>query len=319
MSVSSQCRFVLIGAAGYIAPRHMKAIRDLGGQLVAALDPNDSVGVIDSYFPDAEFFKSLEELSVFLDKERQGGRTIDYVSICSPNHLHEAHIRFGLKAGANVICEKPLVLDVAALDGLAAMERETGRRVASVLQLRLHPSIMALREKVRRSERRYQVDLSYITSRGRWYHASWKGNEGKSGGVCANIGVHFFDMLSFVFGKVEDSEANLREHSRCAGTLRLERADVRWFLSIDRDDLPEAAHGKSTFRAIVIDGEELEFSDGFTELHTETYREIISGGGYGLDAVRPSIELVSDFRAQPIVTVRPPHTFSPEKRDLEGY
>ncbi|MCG6121924.1 MAG: Gfo/Idh/MocA family oxidoreductase [Microvirga sp.] len=295
--------FALIGAAGYIAPRHMTAIKTVGGDLLVAFDPNDSVGVIDSHFPDAHFFTEFERFDRHIDKLRRRGDRIDYVSICSPNYLHDAHCRFGLRSGADVICEKPLVLNPWNIDGLAEIERDTGRRIATILQLRLHPAIRALKERVATSTARHAVDLTYITSRGRWYHASWKGDEHKSGGVATNIGVHFFDMLSFVFGPVKTNRAHLREESQAAGFLSFEKADVRWFLSVDRDDLPESVRGKkTTYRSMTLDGEEVEFSDGFTELHNDSYREILAGRGFGIDEVRPSIEVVSAFREAPVTS-----------------
>lgn len=293
--------FALIGAAGYIAPRHMKAIKAVGGDLKVALDPNDSVGIIDSHFPDAHFFTEFERFDRHIDKLRRRGERIDYVSICSPNYLHDAHIRFGLRAGSDVICEKPLVLNPWNIDGLKEIERDTNRKVSTILQLRLHPAIIELRERIATSKKRHTVELTYITSRGRWYYASWKGVDSKSGGVATNIGVHFFDMLAFVFGPLKQQTAHLRQPERAGGLLEYEKADVRWFLSVDRNDLPDNVKGqKTTFRSITIDGVELEFSDGFTDLHTRSYEEILAGRGYGLDDVRFSIEVVSEFRNLPI-------------------
>lgn len=289
--------FALIGAAGYIAPRHMKAMKAVGGDLKVAFDPNDSVGVMDSHFPDAHFFTEFERFDRHVDKLRRKGDRIDYVSVCSPNYLHDAHVRFGLRAGSNVICEKPLVLNPWNLDGLAEIESDTGYKVNTILQLRLHPAILALREKVAASNERHAVDLTYITSRGRWYHASWKGEDTKSGGVATNIGVHFFDMLAFVFGPLKGQRAHLRETDCAGGYLEYEKADVRWFLSVNRDDLPPGVQGqKTTYRSITMDGEEIEFSEGFTDLHTRSYEQIIAGQGYGLKDVRFSIEVVSAFR-----------------------
>jgi UDP-N-acetyl-2-amino-2-deoxyglucuronate dehydrogenase len=293
--------FALIGAAGYVAPRHMKAIQAIGGDLKVAYDPNDSVGIIDSHFPDAHFFTEFERFDRHIDKLRRRGEKVDYVSVCSPNHLHDAHCRFALRSGADAICEKPLVLNPWNIDGLAEIERETGRSISTILQLRLHPAIVALRSKYAHSGVRHQVELSYIASRGRWYHTSWKGEDAKSGGVATNIGVHLFDMLSFVFGAAKRSEAHLREPERAAGFLECERADVSWFLSVDRNDLPEKAKGARTaFRSITIDGEEIEFSDGFADLHTRSYQEIMAGRGFGLDEVRSSIGVVSAFRSDPL-------------------
>ena len=289
--------FALIGAAGYVAPRHMKAMQAVKGDLRVAYDPNDSVGIIDSHFPDAHFFTEFERFDRHIDKLRRRGEKIDYVSICSPNHLHDAHCRFALRSGADAICEKPLVLNPWNIDGLAEIERDTGRRISTILQLRLHPAIIALRERFATSNKRHKVDLTYVTSRGRWYYASWKGEDAKSGGVATNIGVHFFDMLSFVFGSVKHNEAHLREPERAAGFLECARADVSWFLSVDRNDLPAEVQGKkTTFRSITVDGEEVEFSEGFTDLHTRSYEEIVAGRGFGLDEVRASIDIVSTFR-----------------------
>lgn len=293
--------YALIGAAGYIAPRHMRAIKAVGGDLKVAYDPNDSVGVIDSHFPHAYFFTEFERFDHHVDQLRREGAAIDYVSICSPNYLHDVHIRFGLRAGAHVICEKPLVLNPQDLDGLADIEAETGGKIYTILQLRLHPAILALRDRIAASGRRHAVDLTYITSRGRWYHASWKGENAKSGGVATNIGVHFFDMLAFVFGPLKGQQAHLREDSRAGGFLQYEKADVRWFLSVDRDDLPVAVRGaKPTYRSITVDGEEIEFSEGFTDLHTRSYEDVLAGKGFGIDDVRFSIEVVSAFRHMPI-------------------
>ena len=293
--------YALIGASGYIAPRHMKAIRDTGGDLVVAYDPNDSVGILDSHFPDAHFFTEFERFDRHVDKLRRRGERLDYVSIASPNYLHDAHCRFALRSGAEVICEKPLVPNPWNIDGLAEIERDMGKRIYSILQLRLHPAIIALRDKFRNSTKKHTVELTYCTSRGRWYHASWKGDDSKSGGVATNIGVHFFDVLSFVFGKVQNNVAPLRTPERAAGFIECERANVSWFLSVDRNDLPASVQGKkTTYRSITVDGEEVEFSEGFTDLHTRSYEEVLAGNGFGLSEVRPSIEIVSAFRTQPI-------------------
>jgi UDP-N-acetyl-2-amino-2-deoxyglucuronate dehydrogenase len=301
----------LIGAAGYIAPRHMRAMADTGGKLVVAYDPNDSVGIMDSHFPDAEFFTEFELFDRHIDTLRRRNTKIDYMAVCSPNYLHDAHCRLALRSGADVICEKPLVLSPGNIDELAETERSTGRRISTILQLRLHPAIIALRERFAKSNKRHKVALTYITSRGRWYHTSWKGNDAKSGGVATNIGVHFFDMLSFVFGPASRNEAHLREPERAAGALECERADVSWFLSIDRNDLPEGVKGKkTTFRSITVDGEEVEFSEGFTDLHTRSYEEIVAGRGFGLDEVRPSIDIVTTFRTAPIVSSNGIHAFA---------
>ncbi len=297
-----QTSFALIGAGGYIAPRHMKAIRAVGGDLKVAFDPNDSVGVIDSHFPDAHFFTEFERFDRHIDKLRRRGERIGYMSICSPNYLHDAHVRFALRSEAEAICEKPLVLNPWNLDGLAEIEAETGRRINTILQLRLHPAILALKQKIEAEpDRIHDVDLSYITSRGRWYHVSWKGDEGKSGGIATNIGVHFFDMLAFVFGPLKTSALHLRAPERMAGFLEFQRARVRWFLSVDRGDLPAAVpEGQTTYRSITVDGDEVEFSGGFTDLHTLSYQGILADEGFGLDDVRPSIEMVSALRKAPI-------------------
>jgi UDP-N-acetyl-2-amino-2-deoxyglucuronate dehydrogenase len=288
--------FALIGAGGYIAPRHMKAMKAVGGDLKVAFDPNDSVGVIDSYYPDAHFFVEFERFDRHIDKLRRRGEQIDYVTVCSPNYMHDAHCRFGLRSGANVICEKPLVLNPWNIDGLAEIERATGRRVSTILQLRHHPSIIALREDVARSNHNHTVDLTYITSRGRWYHVSWKGDEAKSGGIATNIG-----MLIHVFGKVRLSVLHLRDLERMAGYLECERATVRWFLSVDKKDLPKGIPDtQTTYRSIVVDGREFEFSGGFTDLHTVSYEAILAGKGFNLEEVRPSVEVVSALRSAPI-------------------
>ena len=289
--------FALVGAAGYIAPRHMLAIKSVGGDLKVAFDPNDSVGIIDSHFPDASFFVEFERFDRHIDKLRRRGEKIDYVSVCSPNYLHDAHCRFGLRAGSDVICEKPLVLNPWNIDGLAEIEKETGRKIFTILQLRLHPAIQELKRKISASPKNeFAVDLTYITSRGRWYNTSWKGDEAKAGGIATNIGVHFFDMLCHVFGAPTVNVSHLQDDQRAAGYLECGRAKIKWFLSVDRNDLPESAVGKTTFRSIAIDGEEVEFSEGFTDLHTRSYEAIIEGRGFAIDEVRPSIEVVSAFR-----------------------
>lgn len=297
--------FALIGAAGYIAPRHMIAIKDTGNDLVAALDHSDNVGVLDSYFPHTHFFTEFERFDRYIDKRRRRGEGIDYLSICSPNYLHDAHIRFGLRNGAHAICEKPLVLNPWNVDALEEIERETGRRVYNILQLRHHAAIKALRDKIAAApaDKVFDVDLTYLTSRGRWYHVSWKGDVQRSGGIATNIGVHFFDMLAWVFGVRRESVVHLHEADVAAGYLEYERARVRWFLSINPDYLPAPAKaaGKRTYRSILIDGEELEFSEGFTDLHTVTYQDILDGRGYGLSAARTAIETVFEIRqARPV-------------------
>jgi UDP-N-acetyl-2-amino-2-deoxyglucuronate dehydrogenase len=306
-------RFSIIGAAGYIAPRHMAAIRDTGNQLIAALDPNDSVGIIDSYFPGADFFTEFERFDRHIDKLRRQGNDLDYVSICSPNYLHDSHMRFALRSGADAICEKPLVLNPWNIDGLAEIERDTGRKINTILQLRVHPAIVELRERVRngRRETKHEVDLTYITSRGHWYLQSWKGDAKKSGGIATNIGVHFFDMLHFIFGGLQENLVHLSEETRAAGYLEYEHARVRWFLSIDVEDVPHAVRGRGqrTFRSITVDGEEIEFSGGFTDLHTRSYEEIVAGRGFGLEENRVAIETVGTIRAAPISTRGDLHPF----------
>lgn len=302
--------FALIGAAGFVAPRHMQAIKAVGGDLRVAFDPNDSVGIIDSHFPQAAFFTEFERFDRHIDKLRRKSEKIDYTSVCSPNYLHDAHIRFALRSNTHAICEKPLVLNPWNIDGLAEIEKETGHRVSTILQLRLHPAIIALKQKVAASTTRHACDVTYITSRGNWYHASWKGDEAKSGGVATNIGVHFFDMLAFVFGPLQQQTAHLREASRAAGYLSFQNADVRWFLSVDANDLPDQARGtKTTYRSIQVDGEEIEFSEGFGDLHSRSYQEILAGHGYGLDDVRPCIEVVSQFRSLPLTHAGERHPF----------
>jgi UDP-N-acetyl-2-amino-2-deoxyglucuronate dehydrogenase len=292
--------FVLIGAAGYIAPRHLKAIKETGNQLIAAFDPFDSVGVLDSYFPDADFFVEFERFDRHIEKLKRQGTAVDFVSVCSPNYLHDAHIRFGLRHGADVICEKPLVLNPWNVDALAEIEAETGKRVYTILQLRLHPSVIALREMVASSDpgKRFEVELQYITSRGRWYQYSWKGDPDKSGGIATNIGVHFFDMLTWVFGAVETSSVGVHTKDTAAGQLRLAKADINWHLSINERQLPDSARAKGmrTFRSTKIDGQEFEFSDGFTDLHTVCYEKVMEGKGFGLSDVKPVISLVHQIR-----------------------
>lgn len=299
-------RFALIGAAGFVAPRHMKAIRETGNDLVAALDPNDSVGVIDSFFPEADFFTEFERFDRHIDKLRRAkeGKHVDFISVCSPNYLHDSHVRFALRSDADAICEKPLVLNPWNVDGLADIERDTGRRVYSILQLRLHPSIIALRDRVHTGakDRKYDVELTYVTSRGHWYLQSWKGDERKSGGISTNIGVHFYDMLHFVFGDLQDSVVHLKTATRASGRLEYRAARVHWFLSVDVDDVPMQIRERSqrTYRSITVDGEEVEFSDGFTDLHTRSYEEILGGRGFGLEESRVAIETVAGIREAPV-------------------
>ncbi|MBK1632326.1 oxidoreductase [Thiohalocapsa halophila] len=310
----SEPSYALIGAAGFVAPRHMKAIRETGGTLVAALDPSDSVGVIDSWFPEADFFTEFERFDRHVDKLRRQGRGVDYVSICSPNYLHDAHIRFALRSQAHAICEKPLVLNPWNIDGLQEIEAESGRRVLNILQLRLHPAITALRQQIAaaRTDRVFDVELTYITARGNWYARSWKGNPEKSGGIATNIGVHFFDMLQWLFGPVRESRVHHHRPDCAAGALDLARARVRWFLSVSAAHLPAAqrAAGQRTFRDIRVDGEAVEFSAGFADLHTESYREILTARGHGLEAARPAVEMVHTIRtAAPRPSAQAAHPF----------
>jgi UDP-N-acetyl-2-amino-2-deoxyglucuronate dehydrogenase len=293
--------FALIGTAGYIARRHLQAIKAVGGTLKAALDPNDSVGIIDSYFPDASFFTEYERFDRHIDKLRRRGTRIDYISICSPNYLHDAHCRFAMRSDADVICEKPLVLNPWNIDGLTEIEAETGRKISAILQLRLHPAIISLKQRIAASsQNEFAVDLTYVTPRGRWYQTSWKGDDAKSGGVATNIGIHFFDMLTYIFGPARRNVVHLRDAERAAGYLECGRAKIRWFLSIDRDDLPAGDRTSPSYRSITLDGAEVEFSEGFVDLHTRSYEEILAGRGFGLTDVRPSIEMVSEFRARSI-------------------
>lgn len=294
--------FILIGAAGYIAPRHMKAIKDTGNTLIAALDPYDGVGIMDSHFPEADFFTEFERFDRHIDKLKRKGTGIDYVSICSPNFLHDSHIRFGLRTGADVICEKPIVLNPWNVEALKEIEQETGKNIYNILQLRLHPSVIELKNKINSGDpdKVYDVDLSYITSRGHWYYTSWKGDESKSGGVATNIGVHFFDMLTWIFGDVKENVVHLHEHDRAAGYFLLEKARVRWFLSINYDTIPDEmkAKGKRTFRSITVDGDAFEFSEGFTELHTLSYKNILDGNGFRIAEAEKAIQTVHEIRHQ---------------------
>ena len=314
--------FALIGAAGYIAPRHMQAIKAVDGRLIAAMDPSDSVGIIDSHFPDASFFTEFERFDRHIDKLSRGRAEdrINYISICSPNYLHDSHMRFALRSGADAICEKPLVLNPWNIDGLQEIERATGRRVNTILQLRVHPSIIALREAIQAQPTgspKHEVDLTYITSRGRWYLQSWKGDLKKSGGIATNIGVHFFDMLHFIFGELQSNVVHLAEDERAAGYLEYERARVRWFLSIDARDVPapQLAAGQRTYRSITVDGDEIEFSGGFTDLHTRSYELILAGQGFGLETNRTAIRTVAEIRnAQPATPTGDYHPFLSARR-----
>jgi len=285
--------FGLIGVAGYIAVRHLKAIKDTGNYLLASLDKFDCVGLLDSFFPQSDFFVEFERFDRHFDKLKRTGTKIDYVSICSPNYLHDSHIRFALRHQAEAICEKPIVLNPWNIDALQEIENETGRKIYTILQLRLHPKIAELREKIRNGPKGkvYDIDLSYITSRGNWYYISWKGDIQKSGGVATNIGIHFFDMLTWIFGDTTRNIVHISQPNKAAGFLELENARVRWFLSIDSNDLPELVRqsGKRTYRSISVEGEEIEFSEGFGELHTTSYREILTGNGFGLSDARQSV------------------------------
>jgi UDP-N-acetyl-2-amino-2-deoxyglucuronate dehydrogenase len=309
--------FALIGAAGYIAPRHLKAIKDTNNNLLCALDKFDSVGVMDSYFPNASFFVEFERFDRHIEKLKRNGTLLDYVSICTPNYLHDAHIRMALRSGADAICEKPLVLNPWNVEALQDIEKESGKRIHTILQLRLHPSIIALKKKIEseNTDRKYDVDLTYITSRGKWYDISWKGDESKSGGIATNIGIHFFDMLAWLFGEVQENRVHLREKDKSAGYLEFEKARVRWFLSIDENSLPASikATGQRTFRSITINDEALEFSSGFTELHTKSYEQILKGEGFGLDDAKESIIIAQKIRNNVIITKGEKHPFVTQK------
>jgi UDP-N-acetyl-2-amino-2-deoxyglucuronate dehydrogenase len=305
--------FALIGAAGYIAPKHLKAIKETNNNLIAALDKFDSVGIMDSYFPNADFFVEFERFDRHIEKLKRKDINLDYVSICTPNYLHDSHIRMALRRGADAICEKPLVLNPWNLEALVDIEKESGNNINTILQLRLHPSIISLKNKIDNGPKNkiYDVDLTYITSRGSWYDISWKGDQSKSGGIATNIGVHFYDMLSWVFGEVRENKVNLRENHKAAGYLEFKNARVRWFLSIDEKDLPKKVilSAKRTYRSITVNNEEIEFSGGFTELHTESYKKIISGNGFGLLDAKQSIEIVHDIRNKEIDIKGDKHPF----------
>lgn len=302
--------FALTGVAGYIAPRHLQAVKDTGNRLVAAMDPHDSVGILDRYFPGTSFFTEFERFDRHLEKLRRthSDEKVDYLSICSPNNLHDAHIRLALRVGADAICEKPLVLNPWNLDQLQEIERETGKKVFTILQLRVHPSLVAIKEKLEKepSGQKHNVELTYITSRGPWYNFSWKGREEVSGGVATNIGIHFFDLLMWLFGGVQKNHLFLRSPNKAAGFIELKNANVKWYLSIDSKDLPREAveKNKSTHRSITIDGSELEFTDGFTDLHTRIYEEILQGKGFGIETARPSIEAAYEIRHLPVTNIK---------------
>lgn len=304
--------FGLIGAGGYIAPKHLQAIKETKNNLVAALDPNDSVGILDSYFPQAKFFTEYERFDRFIDKLRRSNSltSIDFFSICSPNYLHDAHIRFSLRSGANVICEKPLVLNPWNLDSLQSLEKETSKKINTILQLRLHPSIKKLKSLINnKSKSKYEVDLTYIASRGNWYFQSWKGDENKSGGISTNIGIHFFDMLNYLFGKVQESFVHIKTPGKESGYLEYQNARVRWFLSIDENDLPQKIKTQNikTYRSIKFDGEEIEFSSGFDSLHVESYQNILNSKGFGIDDSRVAIETISEIRSADIQLIGEKH------------
>lgn len=300
--------FAITGVAGFVAPRHLKAIKETGNQLLSAFDPNDSVGVIDSYFPKARFFTEFERFDRHVEKLRlEQQQSVNYVSICTPNYLHDAHVRFALRNGSDAICEKPLVLNPWNAEALMKLEEASSNKINTILQLRLHPSIIALKNKIALGpqDKIHDIDLTYITSRGNWYYASWKGQLEKSGGICSNIGIHFFDMLIWIFGDVQKSTVHLMEHDRASGVLQLKNANVRWFLSINAETLPAeiVAKGQRTFRTINIDGEELEFSAGFTDLHTESYKHIVTGNGFGVGETLKSLELAYDLRNAKVAAI----------------
>ena len=299
--------FALIGAAGYIAPRHMKAIKETGNNLIAALDPYDGVGIMDSYFPNANFFIEPERFDRHIDKLRRESKSktgqnkkVDFVSICSPNYMHDSHIRLALRNDAHAICEKPIVLNPWNIDALKVIQNETGRKVYTILQVRLHPAIIALKERISKGakNKRYNLDLTYITSRGKWYYRSWKGVTEKSGGIATNIGIHFFDLLTWIFGEPKLNRVHILEPDKAAGFLELEKADIRWFLSLDYNDIPDTLkeQGKRTYRSLTLEGEEIEFSDGFTDLHTESYKQIIDGKGFGLIDAKHCVSIVHEIR-----------------------
>ncbi len=293
-------RFALIGAAGFIAPRHLQAIRDTQSELLAAVDPNDSVGILDKFYPDTQFFTEIERFDRYLEKQRRGEKPVEYISICSPNYLHDAHVRLALRVKAHAICEKPLVITPWNLDQLTELEHEHGRTVYTIMQLRLHPAVQALKQAISQEVQRSRRDicLTYITRRGPWYQASWKGSEEKSGGLAMNIGVHFFDMLLWIFGDTVRSQVHISKRNKMAGYIELEGAKVRWFLSVDENDLPSdiREHGGHAYRSLTVDGDEIDFSEGFADLHTESYRQILAGNGFGIDDARKAIELIYQIR-----------------------
>ena len=303
----------MTGVAGYVAPRHLKAIHDTGNRLVAAVDPHDSVGILDRWFADVAYFTEFERFDRHLEllRRRGGDGRVEWLTVCAPNHLHDAHVRLALRVGANALCEKPLVLNPWNLDALAELEAESSNRVFTVLQLRVHPALIALKQKLEAEPESgpHDVRLTYVTGRGPWYRYSWKGDPQRSGGVATNIGIHFFDMLMWLFGPVASQEVHLSTPSRAAGSLELARAHVTWFLSIDAADLPfEPGPGDpSTFRSVTVDGEEVEFSGGFADLHTRVYEETLAGRGFGLEDARPSVDLAHALRHAEAVRPTGPH------------
>lgn len=316
--MKEKLNFAIIGVGGYIAPRHLNAIKETGNQIVAAVDKHDSVGIMDKYFPNASFFTEFERFDRHCEKLKQSNSKdkIDFVSICSPNYLHDSHIRFGLRLGANVICEKPIVLNPWNIDQLIALEKETGKKVYTVLQLRYHPTIVDLKKRIEKENKKekHNIDLTYMTPRGNWYFHSWKAEIEKSGGVATNIGVHFFDMLTWIFGDVIKQEVHLNEPKKMSGLLELENATVRWYLSLDRNDLPkENLDENKPFRSIIIDGEELEFSSGFTDLHTEVYKKTLAGEGFTISDALPSIKIVSEMRRLPVIDSKNKHPLLEKK------
>lgn len=320
--MSGKGNFAIMGASGYVAPRHLRAIRDNQGELLSAYDPFDSVGVLDQFFPKADFFTEFERFDRHIDKLRRQGNAIDYLTVCSPNYLHDSHSRFGLKNGANVICEKPLVLNPWNVEGLRKLEEETGGKVYSLLQLRLHPAILALKKQIEEasSAKSYDIDLTYITARGKWYYASWKGDDEKSGGIATNIGIHFFDMLAWIFGEVEKNTVHLHTHDRASGVLLFKNARVKWFLSIDEATLPDEVkkRGQSTFRNLNIDGQSIDFTQGFEDLHTKSYEGILNGEGFGIDEALKAIEIVHEIRnIKPIGLKGEYHSFA--KKPLSSH
>jgi UDP-N-acetyl-2-amino-2-deoxyglucuronate dehydrogenase len=316
--------FGLIGAAGYIAPKHLRAIKETGNNLVAALDKTDSVGVLDNYFPSASFFTEFERFDRHIEKLKRAGNLVDFFSICSPNYLHDAHIRFALRHGANVICEKPVVLNPWNAELLQQLEKETGKTVYSILQLRLHPDIIALKEKIVAADpsKIFDVDLTYISARGNWYYSSWKGDDSKSGGIATNIGIHFFDMLGWIFGSVKENIVHLREHDRVAGLLVFQRARVRWFLSINEETLPEDSRSKEekVYRNISVEGKEINFNEGFSDLHTKSYEAVLTGKGFTLSDALPSIEVAHDIRTSNVVGLKGDyHPFASKKLSMHPF